>query len=360
MIGAGFDGHALFRTTNGGASWEGVTEEQGTFVALDFAGGRGWALRLGGETLVSLDGGATWSEGTPLPDPPSTLSALDFWDANVGYAIGGAGYAARSEDGGATWEILPTPNASEVFTDLHLVGPDELWLVAADGTVLHTATAGQSWSEVDAGPAGFGELRLDRRLGNGRRVDRRLARRDPALERPAPAAAQPAAGRRLRSRLARSPVAFTDTSSDPDGTVVALALGLRRRHDVDRAEPDPHLRSGRHLPRAAHGDRRRRRHRRRRRARSPSRPCPGGTFGDFTEVTPLDPLFVTPQDEDFWVATAAPADYDGDGDLDLAVLGFYVVYNESVDYRLVLMRNDGAGGRGHAGTSPTSTCRSAT
>ncbi len=68
---------------------------------------------------------------------------------------------------------------------------------------------------------------------------------------------------------------------------------------------------------------------------------PGGTFGDFTEVTPLDPLFVTPQDEDFWVATTAPADYDGDGDLDIAVLGFYVVYNTSVEERLVLLRNDG-------------------
>ena len=70
-------------------------------------------------------------------------------------------------------------------------------------------------------------------------------------------------------------------------------------------------------------------------------PGPGGTFGEFTEVTPLDPLFVTPQDEDFWVSSAAPADYDGDGDLDIAVLGYYVVYNESVVDRLVLLRNDG-------------------
>ena len=73
-------------------------------------------------------------------------------------------------------------------------------------------------------------------------------------------------------------------------------------------------------------------------------PGPGGTFGDFTEVTPLDPLFVTPQDEDFWVTSAAPADYDGDGDLDIAVLGFYVIYNVSAEDRLVLIRNDGPAG----------------
>ncbi len=50
---------------------------------------------------------------------------------------------------------------------------------------------------------------------------------------------------------------------------------------------------------------------------------------------------MTPQDEDFWVTAAAPADYDGDGDLDIAVLGYYVVYNVSVVDHLVLLRNDG-------------------
>jgi hypothetical protein len=68
------------------------------------------------------------------------------------------------------------------------------------------------------------------------------------------------------------------------------------------------------------------------------------TFGDFTEVTPADSLFITPEDRDFWVITTAPSDYDNDGDLDIAVLGYYVVYNQSVDYRMVLLRNDGPAG----------------
>jgi len=47
----------------------------------------------------------------------------------------------------------------------------------------------------------------------------------------------------------------------------------------------------------------------------------------FTEVTPTTgTLWVTGADEDFWINSVAPADVDGDGDLDLAVLGFYVVY----------------------------------
>src|SRR5262245_36678453 len=51
----------------------------------------------------------------------------------------------------------------------------------------------------------------------------------------------------------------------------------------------------------------------------------------FTEVTPQAPLFSTPEEEDFWINSVAPADVDGDGDLDLAVIGFYVVYFVSVE-----------------------------
>jgi hypothetical protein len=61
----------------------------------------------------------------------------------------------------------------------------------------------------------------------------------------------------------------------------------------------------------------------------------------FTEVTPGAPLFSTPEEEDFWINAIAPADVDGDGDLDLAVIGFYVVYNVSVEDLLVIFKNEG-------------------
>jgi hypothetical protein len=71
--------------------------------------------------------------------------------------------------------------------------------------------------------------------------------------------------------------------------------------------------------------------------------APSNGQTSFTEITPPnDPLFVTPSDEDFWLNAVAPADVDGDGDLDLALIGFYVVYNVSAEDRLVLLINDGA------------------
>jgi hypothetical protein len=71
---------------------------------------------------------------------------------------------------------------------------------------------------------------------------------------------------------------------------------------------------------------------------------PDAVIGDFTEISPTDSLFLTPPDEDFWIVSTASADYDNDGDLDISVLGYYVVYNSSVEDRLILLRNDGPDG----------------
>lgn len=67
----------------------------------------------------------------------------------------------------------------------------------------------------------------------------------------------------------------------------------------------------------------------------------------FSDVTPTTaPYFATPPEEDFWINSIAPADYDGDGRVDLAVIGFYVVYDVSVEDKLLLMHNDGEGDGG--------------
>jgi hypothetical protein len=67
----------------------------------------------------------------------------------------------------------------------------------------------------------------------------------------------------------------------------------------------------------------------------------------FVDITPTaDPYFNTKPNEDFWVNAVAPADYDGDGRIDLAVLGFYVVYFESAEDKLLLFHNEGEAGDG--------------
>ena len=70
----------------------------------------------------------------------------------------------------------------------------------------------------------------------------------------------------------------------------------------------------------------------------------------FTEFALTDTSLNSSPSTDFWIASAAPADIDGDGDLDLLIAGYYVIYPTEenpdgwVDHRLTLYRNDGPAG----------------
>ncbi|RPJ49239.1 MAG: VCBS repeat-containing protein, partial [Candidatus Latescibacterota bacterium] len=64
----------------------------------------------------------------------------------------------------------------------------------------------------------------------------------------------------------------------------------------------------------------------------------------FTEFALTDTSLNSRPETDFWIASAAPADVDGDGDLDMLIAGYYVVYFGWVEDRITLYRNDGPAG----------------
>ena len=70
----------------------------------------------------------------------------------------------------------------------------------------------------------------------------------------------------------------------------------------------------------------------------------------FTEFALTDTSLNSSPQTDFWIASAAPADVDADGDLDLLIAGYYVIYPTEenpdgwLDHRLTLYRNDGPSG----------------
>lgn len=344
VTGGGSIGNALFHTTDGGASWTPVPGFGGAYIAVDFEDQNGWAANIGGIFYRSNDGGATWIQ-EELPGSPVQIGDMDFFDPSTGYAAGWGGYAARSNDGGVTWEILPTPNSDDHFTDIYLVGANELWLSTSTGVAYYTATGGQNWAILDIGSAGFGSFSAIAAnpagdawtVGFQGYIEHFIGPPPPPLNRPPDASFEFVA-----TGLA---VDFTDTSTDPDGFIVSWSWDFGDGNGSTEQHPShTYTEANTYIARLTvtddDGD-----------SSTAGRiitvqPLPGGTFGDFTEVTPLDSLFITPQDEDFWVITTAPADYDGDGDLDIAVLGYYVVYNQSVEDRLVLIRNDGEAGPG--------------
>ena len=108
VIGQGFSPATLYHTSDGGDSWMPVPGFLGAYVAADFEGQNGWAANVTGLFYRSTDDGVTWESGN-LPGSPLSIEDMDFWDENVGYAVGNWGYAVRSSDGGASWEVLPRP-----------------------------------------------------------------------------------------------------------------------------------------------------------------------------------------------------------------------------------------------------------
>src|ERR1700712_2597601 len=76
------------------------------------------SLAAGAAVQVSQSG---WAWGTPTPQGNS-IRDLQF-SGGRGYAVGDAGTALRTDDGGATWTGLPTGTSAQL-TRLQVVTPD--------------------------------------------------------------------------------------------------------------------------------------------------------------------------------------------------------------------------------------------
>jgi photosystem II stability/assembly factor-like uncharacterized protein len=188
-------GTAVFRTTDGGLSWQGSSP--GTpggillgVCALDTL--RAWTVGTDSDVFRSDDGGATWTRQQP-PAGFSDLRPVAFLDSLSGWIAGASGRIAHTSDGGTTWsevssgtgaDILAlhfqsetggwacgdsglvlswdgtawTPNATgvtQVLYDIHFV--DELvgWAVGENACVLKTVDGGSSWAaQSTPAPAG--------------------------------------------------------------------------------------------------------------------------------------------------------------------------------------------------------------
>ncbi len=137
---------ALYTSIDGGSSWQAVpsTSTLGGLVSLRFGDlTHGVAIGPAGIAMVSADGGATWS---PRPTgSASNLRRVTFADATTAVAVGENGAIVRSVDQGRTWTPVPSPTPNSL-NDVRFVSSTVGHASGDFGTLLTTRDGGQTWT----------------------------------------------------------------------------------------------------------------------------------------------------------------------------------------------------------------------
>lgn len=135
----------------------GVTRAGSQFVAVGDRGG----------IIVSADG-KTW-EQRPVP-VRAALTAVEFADAEHGWAVGHDAAIVATTDGGRTWSLQHfQPALEKPLLDVLFLDASRGFVAGAYGLLLQTADGGKTWTEVDAPSIREDEVHFNAltRLGNG-------------------------------------------------------------------------------------------------------------------------------------------------------------------------------------------------
>ena len=102
-----------------------------------------------------------------LPSAPtparSRTSAADPGSSRV-IAVGDRGYIVLSDDNGRTWRRAKSP-AAPLLTAVEFLDANNGWAVGHDSVILATADGGETWVQQFAAPA---EQRRNHNRGQGR------------------------------------------------------------------------------------------------------------------------------------------------------------------------------------------------
>lgn len=95
--------------------------------------------------LVSTDLGNTWT--STLIRGYGTLHDVDFYDENIGIAVGERGASYRSVDGGRSWIICGTGTWYN-FERVKMISPTIAYAISEAGVLIKTIDGGQSWRRI--------------------------------------------------------------------------------------------------------------------------------------------------------------------------------------------------------------------
>lgn len=125
-------------------------------------------IQTAGETYRDMifrtsDGGATW-QNVYSEQPPGQvvfvypgISNMQFVNPQTGYAVasGTPSFLLKTSNGGQSWDTIPTPiiNDFKSLTDVHFIS-EQVGYLTTGQYILKTVNGGQSWQQQAITPAG--------------------------------------------------------------------------------------------------------------------------------------------------------------------------------------------------------------
>jgi photosystem II stability/assembly factor-like uncharacterized protein len=137
--GPGIDGGGIYRTANGGFTWQGqfFTAEDDLYAIRMFGPENNFLGFAVGEhgTILKTTNGSTWTRvAVPAAVRELTLQGIDFSDPLNGWAVGEEGTVLRTSNGGQTWTLI-NAGTNRSLQDVFFWEVDTGWVVGASGTI---------------------------------------------------------------------------------------------------------------------------------------------------------------------------------------------------------------------------------
>jgi photosystem II stability/assembly factor-like uncharacterized protein len=138
---------SVYKSTDGGQAWS--LRSTGTqsllFDLFLIDAQRIWAVGVGGAAIFSDDGGETWSSRAPGVPNANDLHRIFFQPDGLTGIVVGNEFAARTFDGGASWENITANLPALVdYLDMAVVG-NTVVLVGEDETIARSDDFGTSF-----------------------------------------------------------------------------------------------------------------------------------------------------------------------------------------------------------------------
>jgi photosystem II stability/assembly factor-like uncharacterized protein len=137
-----------------GREWTQVqTPTRAALTAVDFADAQnGWAVGHDAVILRTSDGGRTWMLQNFEPELEKPFLDVLFLDADRGFAIGAYGLIYTTTDGGDSWDELDSPIREDEwhFNSMTRLRDGSLFIAGESGTLAHSADEGETWELLES------------------------------------------------------------------------------------------------------------------------------------------------------------------------------------------------------------------